>query len=88
MHVYFWENLNVLENWTEAINLVPRGRTCPSHSCLQSFRGTTVPRLRDFDPATWALTAALIQDGGFLLRDGRKCCFIQIQRYWLKQKST
>ena len=69
------------------MNLVPRGRTCPSHSCLQSFRGTTVPRLRDFDSATWALTAALIQEGGFLLRDGRKCCFIQRRRYWLKQKS-
>lgn len=72
----------------EAMNLVPRGENMPLTLVSAELQRDHSPQARDFDPATWALTAALIQEGGFLLRDGRKCCFIQRRRYWLKQKST
>lgn len=37
--IYFWENANVPENWTKAVNLVPRGKRNVHRLTTHSLQG-------------------------------------------------
>lgn len=49
MLIYFWEKLNVFENWTKAVNLILREKKNahqPTTHCFAGLQRATDPRAR------------------------------------------
>lgn len=48
--IYFWENGNVPEKWTKAVNLVPRGKRNVRRPMTHGLRGPGREAVRDTSP--------------------------------------
>lgn len=75
--IYFWEKLNVFENWTKAVNLILREKKNahqPTTHCFAGLQRATDPRLEALS-GMWAFAAA--RSGRIPQEDRRKCHFLQ-----------